>query len=191
MKRPVDRLILLPFWSTKSLAAGVFLERSSEPWEWENYYLISGQGSAPPPLYLGVSIHRGQSPAVQPRVHLAPASCTFPTAQEMTLNMATWCEESSHWKRPWFWERLKAGGEGDDRGWDGWMTSLIQQTWVWASSRRWWRTGKPGMLQSMGSQRVRHDWVTEQQKHVHFWKVCTQWHRDMMLFSCWVTSNSL
>ena len=47
------------------------------------------QGSAPPPLYLGVSIHRGQSPAVQPRVHLAPASCTFPTAQEMTLNMAT------------------------------------------------------------------------------------------------------
>ena len=62
------------------------------------------------------------------------------------------------------WERLRAGGEGDNRGWDGWMASLTQQTWVWANSRRWWRTGKPGMLQSMGSQRVRHDWATEQQK---------------------------
>ena len=52
-------------------------------------------------------------------------------------------------------------GEGDDRGWDGWMASLTQGTWVWASSRKWWKTGKPGVLQSMGSQRVRHDWVTE------------------------------
>ena len=60
------------------------------------------------------------------------------------------------------WERLKAGQEGDDRGWDGWMASLTQWTWVWSSSRRWWRTGKPGVLQSMGSQRVGHDWVTEQ-----------------------------
>ena len=58
--------------------------------------------------------------------------------------------------------RLKAGGEGDDRGWDGWMASLTQWTWVWASSRRWWGTGKPGMLQSMGLQRVRRDWATEQ-----------------------------
>ena len=63
-------------------------------------------------------------------------------------------------KRPWFWERLKAG-EGDDRGWDGWMASLTQWTWVWASSRSWWWTGKAGMLQSMESQRVAHDWVTE------------------------------
>ena len=59
------------------------------------------------------------------------------------------------------WERLKAGGEGDDRGWDGWMASLIQWTWVLASSRGWWKTGKPGMLQSLVSQRVGHDWVTE------------------------------
>ena len=64
-------------------------------------------------------------------------------------------------KRPWCWERLKAGGEGDDRGQDGWMTSLTQWTWVWASSVSWWWTEKPGLLQSMGSQRVRHDWVTE------------------------------
>ena len=77
-----------------------------------------------------------------------------------------WCEELTHWKSPWFWERLKAGGEGDDREWDGWMASLTRWTWVWASSRRWRRTGKPGMLQSMGSQKNGHDWVTEQQNLV-------------------------
>ena len=59
--------------------------------------------------------------------------------------------------------KIEAEGEGDDRGWDGWMASLTLWIWVWASSRRWWRTGKPGILQSMGSQRVRHDWATEQQ----------------------------
>ena len=56
---------------------------------------------------------------------------------------------------------LRAGGEGDDRGWDGWMVSLTQWTWVWTSSRSWWWTGRPGALQSMGSQRVGHDWATE------------------------------
>ena len=66
-------------------------------------------------------------------------------------------------KRPWCWERLKAGGCGVDRGWDGWMASLIQWTWVWANSGRQWRTGMPGVLQSMGSQRVGHDLGTEQQ----------------------------
>ena len=66
----------------------------------------------------------------------------------------------THWKRPWCWERLKAGEEGDDRGWDGWMTSPTQWTWVWVSSRSWWWTGKPGMLQSMELQTVGH-WVTE------------------------------
>ena len=67
----------------------------------------------------------------------------------------------AHLKRPWCWERLKAGGEGDDRGWDGWITSLTQWTWVWVDSRSWWWTGRPGVLQSMGLQRIRHDWVTE------------------------------
>ena len=68
-----------------------------------------------------------------------------------------WCEELTHLKRPWCWERLKAG-EGDNRGWDGWMASLTQWTWVWVNSRSWWWTGRPGVLQSMGSQRVGHDW---------------------------------
>ena len=73
------------------------------------------------------------------------------------------CKEVTHWKRPWCWERLKAGGEGENRVWDGWKASLTQWTLVWTSSRRWWRTGKPGVMQSMGLQRVRHDWGTEQQ----------------------------
>jgi len=75
--------------------------------------------------------------------------------------LATWCKELTHWKRPWWWERLRAGGEGYDRGWDGWMASLTWWIWLWAGSRSWWRTGKPGMLQSMGSQRVGHYWATE------------------------------
>ena len=62
-------------------------------------------------------------------------------------------------KRPWHWERFKAGGEGDDRGWDGWMASLTRWTWVWENSRRWWGTGKSGVLQSMVLQRVGHDWL--------------------------------
>ena len=64
-------------------------------------------------------------------------------------------------ERPWFWERLKAGGEGDDRGWDGWMASPTQWIWVWINSRSWCWTGKLGMLQSMGQQRVGHDSATE------------------------------
>ena len=65
------------------------------------------------------------------------------------------------WQRPWCWERLKAGGEGDDRGWDDWMASPTQWTWVWINFRSWWWAERPGMLQSMGSQTVRHDWATE------------------------------
>ena len=77
--------------------------------------------------------------------------------------LATWDEELTHWKRPWCWESLKASGEEGSRGWDGWMASLTQWTWVWANSKRQWRAGKPGMLQSMGWQRLGHDLVTEQQ----------------------------
>ena len=75
--------------------------------------------------------------------------------------LATWCKELTHLKRPWCWERLRAGGEGDDGGWDCWMASLTQWKWVWVNSGNWWWTGRPGVLQSMGSQRVGHDWVTE------------------------------
>ena len=75
--------------------------------------------------------------------------------------LATSCEELTHWKRLWCWEGLGAGGEGDDRGWDGWMASLTRWTWVWVNSGRWWWTGRPGVLRFMGSQRVGLDWATE------------------------------
>ena len=64
-------------------------------------------------------------------------------------------------KRLWCWERLRAGGEGDDRGGNGWMASLTQWTWVWVNSGSWWWTGRAGVLQSMGSHRVGYDWVTK------------------------------
>ena len=77
-------------------------------------------------------------------------------------------------KSPWCWERLREGGEGDNRGSDGWMVSLTQWTWVWVSSRSWWWTGKPGVLQSVGSQRVGHDWGTE----LNCIELCSEKHID-------------
>ena len=74
--------------------------------------------------------------------------------------LATWCEELTHWQRPWCWEGLGAGGEWADRGWDGWMASPTRWAWVRINSRSWWWTGRPGVLRFMGSQRVRHDWAT-------------------------------
>ena len=75
--------------------------------------------------------------------------------------LVTWREELTHWKRSWCWERLKAGGEGDDRGWDGYMASPTQWAWVWVNSGNWWWTGRSGMLRFMGSQTVGYDWATE------------------------------
>ena len=85
---------------------------------------------------------------------------TMPSSRP--LDMKSWL-----WKIPWCCEPLTAGREGDHRGLDGWMALLTQWTWVWANSERWWRTGKHGVLLSMGSQRVRHDWTTEQEQF-HF-----------------------
>ena len=74
------------------------------------------------------------------------------------------CEQPAHWKSPWCGERLRAEGEECVRGWDGWMASPMQWTWTWADFGRWWETRRPGILQSMGSQRVAHDWATEHQQ---------------------------
>ena len=68
---------------------------------------------------------------------------------------------ATHWKKLWCWEGLGTGGEGDDWGWDGWMASRTRWTWVWVNSGSWWWTGRPGMLQFMGSQRVGHNWGNE------------------------------
>ena len=75
-----------------------------------------------------------------------------------------WPPDTKSWligNNPDAGKRLKPGGEGDDRGWDGWMASPTQWTWVWVNSGNWWWTGRPGVLQSMVSQRVRHKWATE------------------------------
>jgi len=90
-----------------------------------------------------------------------PQSFLLRLSPDWMDTLATWCEELTQWTKPWCWERLNAREDGDDRGWDGWMASVTRWTWIWASSRSWWWTGKPGVLQSMGLQRVGHDWVTE------------------------------
>ena len=74
----------------------------------------------------------------------------------------------THWKRPWCWKRLRAGGEEGNRGCDGWIVSPTQWTRVWANSGRYWRTGKMAIQQAIGSQRVRHNLATEQCAF-HFW----------------------
>ena len=84
--------------------------------------------------------------------------------------LVTWCKELTQLKRPWCWERMKAEGERDDRGWGGWMASVTLWTNDWLSSRSWWLTGGPGMLQSMGLQRVGHNWVTI----LHWIYCCTE-----------------
>ena len=98
--------------------------------------------------------------------------------ERLMLKLKLWCfghlmQRANSLEKPQYQETLKAGREGDNRGSDGWMGSPTQWTWVWASSRRWWKTGKPGVLQSMGSQRVRHNWVTEhQQLYWNNWYWC-------------------
>ena len=87
--------------------------------------------------------------------------------------LATWCEELTHLKRLWCWERLKAGGEGDDRGWDGWMASSTWWTWVWVNLRSWWWTGRPGVLKSMGSQsQARLNWTELIRTSQGWWQEC-------------------
>ena len=81
--------------------------------------------------------------------------------QKTSNILSTSCEQLTHWKGSGCWEGLGAGGEGDDRGWNGWMASPTQWTWVWVDSRSCWWTGRPGVLRFMGSQRVGHDWATE------------------------------
>ena len=96
-----------------------------------------------------------------------------------------WPIDVTSWKRPWCWNRLRARGEGGNRVWDGWMASLMQWTWAWANSGRQWRTGKPGMLQSMGSQRLGHNLLTGQQQIVFYTSV---WFCLLILIKHRVTS---
>ena len=106
-------------------------------WLTNNVVIISGEEGSDSTIYIHVSILWNSN------------------------TLVTWCKDLTHLKRPWCWERLKAGEEREDRGWDGWIASSTQWTWVWVNSGNWWWTGRPGMLQSMGSHRIGHDWVTE------------------------------
>ena len=101
--------------------------------------------------------------------------------------LATSREEVTHWKRPWCWEGLGAGGEGDNRGWDGWMASPTQWTWVWVNSRSWWWIGRPGVLWFMGSQRVGHDQLTKLNWVVHcvYVRLCVYVCVHLYPFICW------
>ena len=91
----------------------------------------------------------------------------------ISATVATWCKELTPFERSWFWERLRAGEE-DNRGWDGWMALLTQWTQVWVDSRSRWWTGRPGLLQLMGSQRVGHDWATELNwTELSYWRTIT------------------
>ena len=98
--------------------------------------------------------------------------------------LATWGEELTHLKRPWCWERLRAGREGDNRGWDVWMGSPTQWAWVWVNSEGWWWTGRPGVLQFMGLERVGHDWATELNWRVDFLWLIAQSTTDWYIYSC-------
>ena len=89
--------------------------------------------------------------------------------------LATWCEELTHLKRLWCWERLRAGGEGHDRGWDGWMASLTQWTWVWVNSGSWWWTGRPGMWNLWG----------RKESDLTKWLNCTDWLFPHLFFMKW------
>ena len=91
---------------------------------------------------------------------------------EAPILWPTWYKGLTHWKRPWHWERLKAGGKRQNWGWDGWMASPTQWTWVWVNYRSWWWTGRPGMLQSMGSQsRIRlSDWTELHWNFILIWE---------------------
>ena len=104
------------------------------------------------------------------------------------IHLATSCEELTHWKRLWCWEGLGTWGEGEDRGWDGWMASLTRWTWVWVNSGSWWWTGRPGVLWFMGSQRIRHDWATELNwTESHFGLKDSLWRVFKILaIICWV-----
>ena len=98
--------------------------------------------------------------------------------------LATWCEEPPHWKIPWCWERLKAEGEGDDRGWNGWMASPTPWTWVWASSGSWWCTGKPGLVKYMGSQSVGCDQAIKRSSD--WTELNHNAYSENIMFTCWI-----
>ena len=110
-------------------------------------------------VFSNITVQKHQFSGAQFIVQLSHPYMT--TGKTIALTRWTLSRVLTYFKRPLCWERLKVGREGDNREWDGWMASPTQWTWVWVNSGHWWWTGRPGVLQSTGSQRVRHDWETE------------------------------
>ena len=95
--------------------------------------------------------------------------------------LATSCEELTHWKRLWCWDGLGAGGEGDDRGWDGWMASLTLWTWVWVNSGSWWWTREAWRAAIHGVAKIRtrqSDWTELNWRR----SVCIVWNVFLLLY---------
>ena len=171
-----------PYFASKCLSSQSNGFSSSHIWMWELDYKASLSTEELLRLNCGVEEDSWKSLGLQ-------GDPTSPSQGKSVLNiqwkdwcwswnsntLVTWCKELTHLKTPWWWERLKAGGEGDDRGWDDWMASLTQCAWVWVNSRSWWMTGKPGMLQSVGSQRVGHNWATELTDWLVPWSKIQPW----------------
>ena len=131
-------------WTTKK--AKCWSIDAFELWHWRSLFRVPWMAKSNQSILRGIVLN----------IHLKDWCWSW-----SSNTLVTWCKELIHSKTPWCWERLRERGEGDDRGWDCWKASLTQRTWVWANSGRQWRTGKPGVLQSMGSQRVGHNWATQ------------------------------
>ena len=156
------------YFANKDLSSQGYGFSSSHVWTWE---LDKKKGWVPKNWCFWTAVLEKTLDSPLDRKEIKPAdpkgnqSCIFigRTDAEAEAPSAS-PPDGKNWlirKRPWCWEGLKAGGEGDDRGWNGWMVSLTQWTWVWVNSRNCWWMERPGMRQSMGFQRVRHDWATE------------------------------
>ena len=124
------------------------------------FWLISHKWQVPGKASAFLRKEIQKFPSHLPAARMQPQCLELLQSATLWQYFATWCKELTHLKRPWCWERLRAGGEGGDTGWDGWMASPTQWTWVWVDPSSWWWTGRPGLLWFMGLQGVGHGWVT-------------------------------
>ena len=162
------------YFANKGLSSQSYGFSSSHVWMWELDYKESWaqKNGCIWTMVLEKTLERPLNCKIKPINPKGNQSWIFigrTDAKAPILWPPTWCKELTHWIRPWCWERLKAGGEAGDRGWDGWRASPNRWTWVWASSRSWWWTGKPGVLQSMESQS---------------WTQLSDWTEDWFVWSC-------
>ena len=146
-------------WSTRSSELGLNKQKSSLSRDLTRTILIWGNGRNGAEILRNPDQGGQETYTFYRKLKEISPGCSLEGWNSNTL--ATWCRELTHLKRPWCWERLRAGGEGDDRGWDSWMALLTQWTWVWMDSGSWWWTGRPGVLWFMGSQRAGHNWATQ------------------------------